>query len=43
MPDQSHQMEEEPPVNRAFEDMLATAGGDPEQEAMLMKPYSSTG
>lgn len=36
MPDQSHQMEEEPPVNRAFEDMLATAGGDPEQEAMLI-------
>lgn len=33
--DLGHQ-HEEPPINRAIEDVLAIAGGDESQEAMLM-------
>ena len=36
MPDQSAQMKEEPPINKTFGDMIAIAGGDPEQEAMII-------
>jgi hypothetical protein len=36
MPSQSHQMQEEPPINKAFEDIVAIAGGDPEHEAALV-------
>jgi hypothetical protein len=36
MADHQRQMEEEPPVNKAIEDVLAIAGGDPEQEAMII-------
>lgn len=36
MPDLSRQMEEEPPINKALGDILAIAGGDPEQEEMLL-------
>lgn len=36
MPDLSQQMEEEPPVNKAVDDVIAIAGGDPEQEAMIL-------
>ena len=36
MVDKNQQMQEEPPVNKAVEDVLAIAGGDPEQEAMII-------
>lgn len=36
MANSQHQMEEEPPVNKAVEDVIAIAGGDPEQEAMII-------
>ena len=36
MPDLSRQMAEEPPMNKAIGDLLAMAGGDPEQEEMLL-------
>lgn len=35
-PNQSSQMQEEPPINKAYEDLLAIAGGDPAQEAMII-------
>ena len=36
MPDLSHQMNEEPPVNKAVEDVLAIAGGDPQLEESVI-------
>jgi hypothetical protein len=36
MADHQRQMEEEPPINKAFEDIVAIAGGDPEHEAMII-------
>lgn len=36
MPDFNRQMEAEPPVNRAISDVLAIAGGDPQQEVILL-------
>lgn len=36
MPDQSHQMKDEPLVNKVVEDVLAIAGGDPQQEELVI-------
>jgi hypothetical protein len=36
MPEFSRQIDEEPPINKAVEDVLAIAGGDPEQEGMVI-------
>lgn len=36
-PDASRQHAEEPVVNKALEDILAIAGGDAEQEALLLR------
>lgn len=35
-PDSSRQMDEEPPINKAIGDIIAIAGGDPQQEEMLL-------
>jgi hypothetical protein len=37
MPDPLHQMTEEPPMNKALEDMLALAGGDPGAESLILR------
>jgi hypothetical protein len=37
MPNASQQMDEEPPVNRAIEDVLAIAGGDEKDEETLLR------
>ncbi len=35
-PDNSAQMDEEPPINKAIGDLIAIAGGDPEQEGHII-------
>jgi hypothetical protein len=36
VPDFSRQVDEEPPINEAVKDVLAIAGGDPQQEALVL-------
>jgi len=35
-PDPSRQLDDEPPINKAVGDILAIAGGDPQQEALIL-------